>query len=114
MKDKTEIDLKDFQCIRCQACCRQPGYVRLHPQEPDAIAAVLDMAVHEFIDQYTRLTKDRQCLSLIEQPDGACIFLSREGCRIQEAKPLQCKNFPHKWKFKDFEHICGWAKQYRK
>ena len=105
--------LSDFQCIRCQACCRQSGYVRLHPGEPDAIAKILDMDVYDFIDRYTRLTRDRQTLSLIEQPDGACIFLTTEGCRIQSAKPLQCRTFPHKWKFSEFENICGWAKARR-
>lgn len=107
-------DLKNFKCIRCHACCRQPGYVRLHPEEPDTIAQFLGMDVHTFIERFTRLTRDRQCLSLIEHPDGACIFLTDKGCTIQEAKPLQCKDFPHKWKFSDFEHICGWARQAKK
>ena len=113
MTEEKDIDLKDFQCIRCQACCREKGYVRLHPDEPDAIAKSLGMEVLEFIETYTRLTRDRQTLSLIEQPDGACIFLDTEGCRIQSAKPLQCRNFPHKWKFSEFEKICGWAKALR-
>ena len=32
-----------------------------------------------FIRQYTRVTWDRHALSLTEQPDGACIFLTPEG-----------------------------------
>ncbi len=112
MWDKTSlIDLKNFECIRCHACCRQPGYVRLLAKEPDAIAAFLNMDVHEFIDIYTVLTRDRECLSLIEQEDGACIFLNEEGCQINPVKPRQCRDFPQKWKFSDFKNICGWAKQ---
>ncbi len=110
MKNTPEIDIKDFYCIQCQACCRQSGYVRLQPEEPDAIAALLGMDVYTFIEKYPRLTRDRQCLSLIEQPDGACIFLDHTGCQIQAAKPAQCKSFPHKWRFSGFETICGWAK----
>ena len=108
--DGPDNPLKDFSCIRCQACCRQPGYVRLLPDEPDAIAAFLGMEVREFIETYTCLTRDRQALSLIEQDNGACIFLDR-GCRIQPAKPRQCKDFPFTWRFSDFEKICGWARQ---
>ncbi len=105
-----ETALKDFKCIRCQACCREEGYVRLQPEEPDLIAGFLQMDVYDFIQQYTRVTWDRQTLSLTEQPDGACIFLTPEGCRIQGAKPRQCRNFPYTWKFSKFEKICGWAK----
>ena len=105
--------LKEFKCIRCQACCREKGYVRLLSSEPDAIAHYLGMDVYDFIQAYTRVTRDRQTLSLTEQPDGACIFLTAQGCRIQAVKPLQCKNFPHAWKFSDFENICGWARKNR-
>lgn len=114
MNKTNTLDLKNFKCIRCLACCRQPGYVRLHPKESDAIAQFLDLDVHTFIETYTRLTRDRQCLSLVEKPGGACIFLTDKGCTIEVVKPLQCKNFPHKWKFSDFEHVCGWAKEMKK
>ncbi|MDD9301549.1 MAG: YkgJ family cysteine cluster protein [Desulfobacter sp.] len=108
-----ELDLTDFHCIQCHACCRESGYVRLGPEEPDAIAQYLGLDVHTFTNTYTRLTRDRQTLSLIEQTDGACIFLTDKGCKIQPVKPVQCENFPHKWKFSNFENICEWAKQQR-
>ncbi len=111
MCDENNIDLTDFECIQCQACCKETGYVRLKPHEPDEIAKFLGMDVHEFINTYTRLTWDRQGLSLIEKPDGSCIFLKDQGCLIQAVKPIQCKDFPHKWKFTKFVQICGWAKQ---
>ncbi|PIE61315.1 MAG: Fe-S oxidoreductase [Desulfobacterales bacterium] len=111
MKKDAEIDIKDFHCIQCQACCRQSGYVRLQPEEPDAIADALGMDVYTFIEKYTRLTRDRQCLALIDQPNGACIFLNKTGCQIQHVKPNQCKTFPHKWKYTEFATICGWAKK---
>ncbi len=104
-------DIRDFKCIQCHACCRQTGYVRLGRTEPDRIAAFLGMDVMEFIDRFTRLTRDRQCLSLIDQKDGACVFLMKDGCRIHSVKPRQCNDFPFKWKFRDFKRICGWAKQ---
>ena len=105
------MDLSNFHCIGCQACCREPGYVRLRTNEPDAIASFLGLEVQKFIDQYTRLTKDRTSLSLTEKKDGSCTFLTQVGCKINPVKPVQCRQFPHKWKFAGFETICGWAKK---
>ena len=105
------IDLSKFKCLNCGACCRQEGYVRLTTQEPDTIAAFLNMDVYHFIETYTRLTKDRQTLSLIEKKTGECIFLTPQGCRINPVKPAQCLGFPFKWRFKEFERICAWAKK---
>lgn len=105
------MDLSNFHCIGCQACCREPGYVRLKTDEADKISAFLELNVHEFIEQYTVLTKDRNCLSLVEKEDGSCIFLIKTGCTINSVKPLQCRGFPHDWKFSGFETICGWAKK---
>lgn len=99
-----------FKCIRCHACCRQSGYVRLKPDDIDAIADFLKMDVFAFTGEFTRLTRDRQTLALKDQADGSCIFLTPDGCRINPVKPGQCRDFPHKWKFSDFHFICGWAR----
>jgi Fe-S-cluster containining protein len=74
------------------------------------MAEFLKMEVHEFIESFTVLTEDRTALSLIEQPNGACIFLTEKGCRIHPVKPAQCKDFPRAWRFSKFEDICGWAR----
>ncbi|MCF8092598.1 MAG: YkgJ family cysteine cluster protein [Desulfotignum sp.] len=105
-----KIDLKQFSCIQCHACCRQPGYVRLKKAEPDAIANFLQMDVRRFINSFTLLTDDRTSLSLMEQDGGACVFLTEHGCRIQPVKPEQCRDFPRKWRFSGFKKICGWAR----
>jgi Fe-S-cluster containining protein len=105
------MDLSNFHCIQCHACCREAGYVRLKKEEPDIISSFLKLDVETFIDRYTILTKDRTALSLIEKGDGSCIFLTESGCKINVVKPLQCREFPHGWKFSGFETICGWAKR---
>ncbi|MBU1342112.1 MAG: YkgJ family cysteine cluster protein [Proteobacteria bacterium] len=105
------LNLSQFNCLGCGACCRQDGYVRLKKNEPDIIASYLNMDVFQFIETYTRLTKDRQTLSLIDKDNGECIFLTAKGCCIHNVKPLQCLEFPFKWKFKAFETICAWAKK---
>lgn len=106
-------DSENFECQRCGNCCRECGYVHLSEKEIDACAAFLDLAINDFTDKYTRLTKHRSGLSLTEQNNGACIFLSQDGqCLIEPVKPLQCRQFPFAWKYKDVEKICkGWGKR---
>lgn len=86
-----------LECHRCAACCRWPGEVRLDATELSAIAAFKGMGEADFIEQHTRLRKDRRGLALKEQPDGSCIFLENGGCAIQAVKPRQCKEFPNRW-----------------
>lgn len=95
------------QCTRCGNCCRWAGYVRLAKEEPEAIAVHLNLSPDVFLDRFTRLTDDRRGLSLIEKPDGSCIFLEGDnGCRIQPVKPAQCAGFPNTWNFPGFETQC--------
>ena len=77
------------------------------------MAACLGMDVLEFTRQYTRLRDDRRGLSLIEQPDGACVFLAGDppGCLIQAVKPAQCRSFPMAWRYEDAHEICAALRQ---
>jgi len=95
-----------YECQRCTACCRWPGQVRLIDPEIGAISAFLGIEEHAFIQQYTRLSRDRRGLALEEQRDGACVFLEGESCRIQPIKPRQCREFPNRWRFPGFEEVC--------
>ncbi len=115
-----------FKCVRCGTCCRWSGYVRINPAETELIASFLSMNVTEFIEKYTRLTSDRQGLSLIEKSDGSCIFYNHlpqdsdvnicdtgscdlNSCEINEVKPIQCRNFPLIWNFEGWEKECKGA-----
>ncbi len=96
-----------WKCQRCGNCCRVEGYVRLRPGEADLLAEAMELPAGEFIDKYTHLTADRQCLSLTEKQDGSCIFLLKNNtCEINDLKPAQCRNFPHKWHFSGYEELC--------
>ncbi len=102
------IDSGTFQCLRCGACCRVPGYVSLGSGEPEAIAAFLGMDVYAFTTRYTALTADRHGLSLVENGDGSCVFLqSGNACRIQPVKPAQCRGFPFLWRSGTLEKTCA-------
>lgn len=102
------IDPATFQCLRCGACCRVPGYVALGAGETEAIAAFLGMDLYAFTEAYTTLTYNRKDLSLIEGEDGRCIFLQDDNtCRIQSVKPAQCQGFPFLWRSPRIERECA-------
>lgn len=95
-----------FQCQRCANCCRWPGDVKISKKEVESIAAFLSLSVPDFIEQYTRVRRDRQGLSLIEKPNHECIFLEGIDCQIQEVKPEQCRGFPNTWNFPGWRQVC--------
>ncbi len=99
----------DFNCRRCGNCCRIPGEVRLLNGEPERIAAVMDISTEAFIQDHTRLTRDRRGLSIVERSDHSCSMLGPDGCLVQEAKPYQCRAFPHEWNYDGWEAICAAA-----
>ncbi|MDA1043982.1 MAG: YkgJ family cysteine cluster protein [Verrucomicrobia bacterium] len=100
-------DLSRFHCTQCGNCCRMPGEVRLKGEDVSALAAFLDLSERDFIESHTRLTNDRKALSLKDTPDGSCCFLASDNtCRVNEAKPLQCRNFPFTWRYLNAVDVC--------
>lgn len=97
-----------YRCRRCGNCCRWPGYVRVSQEELAEIANALDMPLEELVREYTEVTRDRRGLTLVEQPNGHCIFLDENGdCIIYPVRPQQCRDFPNKWNFPGFEKQCN-------
>ena len=85
--------------------------MKLEADEVDAIALFLNMSVDEFLDKHTRLTPDRQHLSLLEKCNGECEYLTvapdgLPACAIESVKPRQCRAFPDKWNFPDWQKLC--------
>jgi len=104
--------MKKFVCARCGACCRWPGAVKLEDAEVDAIAETLGISVDEFLAEHTRITPDRQHLSLCEKDNGECEYLTVDdrglpACLIEKAKPRQCREFPEKWNFPGWQSKCA-------
>lgn len=86
--------------------------MKLDHDEVDAIAGYLQMPVEEFLEFHTRLTPDRQHLSLIEKNNGECEYLTTApdglpACAIEPVKPRQCREFPEKWNFPGWQKLCG-------
>ena len=95
-----------YACQRCTNCCRWPGFVRITEAEILSISRFLGVSEDEFIQNTTRLRPNRDGLALIDQADGACIFLQGNDCSIQEVKPQQCRDFPNGWNFPGWRNVC--------
>lgn len=95
-----------FECVRCGECCRgEPGYVWVRDPEIVAIARALCLSRAEFLERYCR--KVFGDISLIEHPNGDCVFWTPRGCEIYAVRPVQCRTFPF-WR----EYVrseAGWA-----
>src|SRR3954465_11618516 len=76
-----------LECQRCTACCRWPGQVRVTEAEITRLAAFKGLSERDFIERFTRLTKERRGLALLDKPNGECIFLEGDQCAVQPVKP---------------------------
>lgn len=114
MHERDFSRLSEFECQRCNECCRQPGYVYLAGNEADKIAEHLRLSAFDFINQYCDLV-DRRRIVLKKASDEACVFLNQDGCAIHEVKPAQCREFPFKWRTeRSFDYCRGLKKIYGK
>jgi Fe-S-cluster containining protein len=96
-----------YQCVRCGNCCRWPGDVNVTGSEVTAIATFLGREESEFVENCTRLNANRTGLSIIDKPNGECLFLAGTNiCLIQSVKPLQCSGFPNVWNFPGWRDKC--------
>lgn len=83
-----------FTCTQCGDCCTgAPGYVWVDAAEIERLHHRLGISRDEFTMRFVRRVGPR--LSLIERPNGDCIFWDREqGCTVYEARPEQCRRWP--------------------
>ncbi|RME02664.1 MAG: YkgJ family cysteine cluster protein [Planctomycetota bacterium] len=82
----------DFVCQKCGNCCRGEGYVYLSLQEIQRICQFLQMDITAFQRKY--LEKHQRTMVLASHPNGDCIFLEDNLCKIHPVKPDQCRKWP--------------------
>lgn len=80
--------------------------MRLGDGEVARLAMFKQMGEVEFIQRFTRISRDRRGLSLEEKANGECVFLNGDDCSVQPVKPQQCRDFPNLWNFPGFEQTC--------
>jgi len=96
----------EYDCQRCTACCRWPGFVKVNADEIAAIAEYVGVDEDVFIQNQTRLRPNRDGLALLDKPDGSCAWLENGGCLLQAVKPVQCRRFPNDWHFPGWREVC--------
>jgi uncharacterized protein len=89
---------RSFKCQQCGTCCRWTGHVLLTKEDVPRLAAAAGLSEEAFIDRYTVLAANRRQLSLADAPDGSCVLLENGRCALYEARPAQCREFPHGWR----------------
>ncbi len=85
----------DCACFRCGLCCRL--WVFVNYEEADRIADRVKMLRSQFtIEYWDRTVSTEECL-VLDQKDGACIFLGdgKNGkyCQIYNLRPRVCREY---------------------
>ncbi len=97
-KEPKDLWYKDglrFTCTQCGRCCGgAPGYVWVNAAEITAMSQAMEMDEDSFCKKFVRQVGRRR--SLVEYPDGDCIFLDPESrhCLVYEDRPAQCRTWP--------------------
>ncbi len=98
-KDGYSYAFDPSACSLCQGrCCTgESGYIYVNKNEIEKIAKLLHLEMKEFVSTY--LFKKGYKYSIKERvldESHECVFYERDsnGCKIYDARPLQCKTFP--------------------
>jgi uncharacterized protein len=78
-----------FSCSRCRSCCHDK-IIRLNPFETARLSRNLRISTSRFLRNYT----ETGGTALRRNPDGACPFLSADGCAVHPDRPLVCRLYP--------------------
>jgi uncharacterized protein len=85
-----------FTCQQCAACCSgDPGFVWVTENNIIEIANYLRIGIDKMKSHYIRNAGSG--FSLVEMPNGDCIFLRDKKCQIYPVRPVQCTTWPF-WK----------------
>ncbi|WP_373049356.1 YkgJ family cysteine cluster protein [Vulgatibacter sp.] len=83
-----------FECTQCGACCRKPGLVHLHPDEPARLAAYLGLEVRAFAARYLRRLPGGRMAIVVHEGSAGCPLLAGDRCSVEAVKPGQCRAYP--------------------
>jgi uncharacterized protein len=78
-----------YTCHACNRCCYDK-IIHLNPYEVTRLAQNRGLGTSEFLTQYT----DAAGTALKRAEEGACVFLTAEGCTVHADRPLVCRIYP--------------------
>ena len=78
-----------YACHACSRCCHDK-IIHVNPYEVGRLAQNLNLSTTEVLSRYT--TANGATLKHTEQ--GACVFLTGQGCGVHADRPLVCRLYP--------------------
>jgi uncharacterized protein len=82
-----------FHCRQCGDCCAGRGGIFVRPDEVEAMAALLELPVEEFICRFMEVSAMGPRLTVAA--NGSCVFLMAGNlCRVHPVKPFICRQWP--------------------
>ncbi len=78
-----------YTCNACRRCCYDK-IIHVNPYEVARLARNLHLSTTEFLSRYT--TANGTTLNQTEE--GACVFLTGQGCGVHAERPLVCRLYP--------------------
>jgi Fe-S-cluster containining protein len=80
-----------IDCTRCANCCRETT-TNLDDQDIERLVAALGMSVVELQETHLKYDEDRGGRWQLPAP---CPLLEGNLCRVFEARPTSCREYPH-------------------
>ena len=78
-----------YACHACRRCCHDK-IIQLNPYEVARLAENRRITTTEFLARYA----ERNGTALQRVEEGACVFLTPEGCGVHQDRPLVCRLYP--------------------
>jgi Fe-S-cluster containining protein len=92
MSDESYLQRDTPFSYRCNTCCRccHDKRIQLNPYEVARLARNLGVSTGQFVRQHM----EPDVAHLKFTPEGACEFLTPEGCSVHRDRPLVCRLYP--------------------
>ena len=89
MAELTRESFFSYTCNQCSRCCYDKR-IQVNPYEVARLARNKGLSTTELIANYLESGKPY----LDNQPNGACVFLTDQGCGVHADRPLVCRLYP--------------------
>jgi len=91
VNELTEAITAQIDCTECANCCRVTA-TRLEEEDVERLAEALDMSIPAFQDAYLEFVEEAGGHWKLPAP---CPLLEGNLCRVYEARPVNCRAYPH-------------------